>query len=209
MSEETKPSRPRTKTKAAEARREILGVAARMMRESGYADMSLRDLAAEVGMKAGSLYYHFPSKEALATEVMRLGVEVVEEAVQQELKQRSSLSPRERLVLAMHVHLRTLLSESDFSSAHIRCYPFVPDSVREELKAVRRTYNTVWNELIGAYLGTSATPAQIRYLRYTLLGAMNWSLEWFNSDRDDVGTYVASIAELLPKQEELDTAAAT
>jgi AcrR family transcriptional regulator len=31
------------------------------MRQSGFADMSLRDLAAQVGMKAGSLYYHFPS----------------------------------------------------------------------------------------------------------------------------------------------------
>ncbi|MES0884258.1 TetR/AcrR family transcriptional regulator [Roseibium sp. SCP14] len=201
MSEETRPSRQRTKAKAAEARREILGVAARMMREIGYADMSLRDLAAEVGMKAGSLYYHFPSKEALATEVMRLGVEVVEDAVQVELEQNGHLSARERLVLAMRIHLKTLLSESDFSSAHIRCYPFVPDTVREELKAVRRAYNTVWNDIIGAYLGAAATPVQIRHLRYTLLGAMNWSLEWFNRDRDDVDAYVASIAALLPEQD--------
>jgi AcrR family transcriptional regulator len=201
VSEEAKPSRQRPKAKAAEARREILGVAARMMREIGYADMSLRDLAAEVGMKAGSLYYHFPSKEALASEVMRLGVEMVEDAVKGELEQSSHLSARERLIFAMRIHLKTLLSESDFSSAHIRCYPFVPDTVREELKAVRRAYNSVWNDIIGAYLGTAATPVQIRHLRYTLLGAMNWSLEWFNSDRDDVDAYVASIAGLLPEQE--------
>ncbi|MEM9631548.1 MAG: TetR/AcrR family transcriptional regulator [Pseudomonadota bacterium] len=201
MSEETRPSRHRTKAKAAEARREILGVAARMMRETGYADMSLRDLAAEVGMKAGSLYYHFPSKEALATEVMRLGVEVVEDAVRGELEQNGQLTARERLVLAMRTHLKTLLSESDFSSAHIRCYPFVPETVREELKAVRRAYNSVWNDIIGVYLGTAATPVQIRHLRYTLLGAMNWSLEWFNSDRDDVDAYVTSIADLLPERD--------
>lgn len=197
MSEAAKSPKPRSKAKAAEARKEILAVAARMMRETGYADMSLRDLAAEVGMKAGSLYYHFASKESLATEVMRLGVEVVEEAVCEALDGHLDLAPRERLVLAMRVHLKTLLSESDFSSAHIRCYPFVPASVREELKTVRRTYNGVWNEVIAAYLGNDADPVRIRHLRYTLLGAMNWSLEWFNPDRDDVDAFVTSIADLL------------
>lgn len=197
MSEAAKSPKPRSKAKAAEARKEILAVAARMMREIGYADMSLRDLAAEVGMKAGSLYYHFPSKENLATEVMRLGVEVVEEAVCDALQEHPDLAPRDRLVLAMRVHLKTLLSESDFSSAHIRCYPFVPASVREELKTVRRTYNGVWNEVIADYLGSDTDPARIRHLRYTLLGAMNWSLEWFNPDRDDVDAFVTSIADLL------------
>ncbi len=202
MTGTAKAARPRTKGKAAEARREILKVAARMMRENGYADMSLRDLAAEVGMKAGSLYYHFPSKEDLATEVMRLGVEMVEEAVTDALEQSRDLSPRDRLVLAMRVHLRTLLSKSDFSSAHIRCYPFVPETVRAELKTVRRAYDQVWNDIISTYLGGDADPPKIRHLRYTLIGAMNWSLEWFNAEKDDVEAYIASIAALLPVRED-------
>lgn len=193
------PQKSRPKTKAASARQQILVVAARKMRQSGYAEMSLRDLAGQVGMKAGSLYYHFPSKDALATEVMRLGVEVVQQAVREALENHPEASGRDRLVIAMRTHLDTLLSESDFSSAHIRCYPFVPDAVRGELTYVRKAYDKYWNDLIGAYLGDPSGSAKTRHLRHALLGALNWSLEWFDPARDDVDAYIATLTEMLPE----------
>lgn len=194
------PPKPRQKTsKAAAARQEILTVAARKMRRVGYAEMSLRDLAAEVGMKAGSLYYHFPSKDALATEVMRLGVEMVQQAVRVALEACPDAAPRERVIVAMRVHLETLLSASDFSSAHIRCYPFVPDAVRGELTAVRRAYDRDWSELIAAWLDEPPDAARVRHRRHALLGALNWSLEWFDPDRDSVEVYAQSLTELLPR----------
>lgn len=194
------PAKPRHKTpKAAAARQEILSVAARKMRQVGYAEMSLRDLAAEVGMKAGSLYYHFPSKDALATEVMRLGVEMVQQAVRAALQDCADAPPRDRVIVALRVHLDTLLSASDFSSAHIRCYPFVPETVRAELTAVRRAYDRDWNDLIAAWLGEPPDAARVRDMRHALLGALNWSLEWFDPARDSVEAYVASLTELLPQ----------
>lgn len=194
------PSQQNRQTgKAASARQGILTAAARKMRRNGYADMALRDLATEVGMKAGSLYYHFPSKDALATEVMRLGVEKVQLAVREALEVQPTAPPRERLVAAMRVHLETLLSASDFSSAHIRCYPFVPDAVRDELTELRRSYDKDWTDLIGAYLGDPPDDTQTRHLRLALLGALNWSLEWFDPNRDSVDKYMASLERLLPE----------
>ncbi|GAA6194307.1 TetR/AcrR family transcriptional regulator [Phaeobacter sp. NW0010-22] len=193
------PTKPRQKTKAATARQDILAVAARKMRQTGYSDMSLRDLATEVGMKAGSLYYHFASKDALATEVMCLGVEVVQQAVQTALAKQPDSTARDRLIIAMHVHIKTLLSESDFSSAHIRCYPFVPETVRNELTTVRKSYDKDWNDLICAFLDKPAEAAEVRHLRHALLGALNWSLEWFDPSRDDINAYVKSLAHLLPE----------
>ncbi len=193
------PTKPRQKTKAATARQDILAVAARKMRQTGYSDMSLRDLATEVGMKAGSLYYHFASKDALATEVMCLGVEVVQQAVQTALANQPDSTARDRLIIAMHVHIETLLSESDFSSAHIRCYPFVPDTVRNELTTVRKSYDKDWNDLICTFLDKPAEAAEVRHLRHALLGALNWSLEWFDPSRDDINAYVKSLAHLLPE----------
>lgn len=193
------PQKPRQKSKAATARQDILAAAASKMRRNGYAEMSLRDLATEVGMKAGSLYYHFPSKDALATEVMRLGVEVVQQAVHEALQAQSTATARDRLITAMRVHLETLLSASDFSSAHIRCYPFAPEAVRAELTEVRKDYDRDWNDIISAYLGAPEDPAQIRHLRHTLLGALNWSLEWFDPKRDSVEAYITSLTRLLPE----------
>ena len=47
----------------------LLEAAARRFLRDGFAAASMRDIAAEAGMKAGSIYYHFPSKaELLVTE---------------------------------------------------------------------------------------------------------------------------------------------
>lgn len=49
----------------------ILDVATRMAQAHGYGGLNLRTLAEDVGIKAASLYHHFPSKADLATAVAR------------------------------------------------------------------------------------------------------------------------------------------
>lgn len=59
------------------SRQHILDVAAKLFRATGYTKTSLRDIGERAGMKAGSLYYHFASKEELVAEVLRTGVKRV------------------------------------------------------------------------------------------------------------------------------------
>ncbi|HSL56775.1 MAG TPA: TetR/AcrR family transcriptional regulator [Acidimicrobiales bacterium] len=61
---ETPADRPADRRRAA-TRREILDAAWALCRRHGLAGLSLRDLAAEVGMRAPSLYSYFASKEAI------------------------------------------------------------------------------------------------------------------------------------------------
>jgi TetR/AcrR family transcriptional regulator, transcriptional repressor for nem operon len=53
------------------AREEILAAAKLMGQAHGYAGLNFRDLAQQVGIKAASIYYHFPSKAELATAVAK------------------------------------------------------------------------------------------------------------------------------------------
>lgn len=55
----------------ANAREEILAAAKLMAQAHGYAGLNFRDLAEQVGIKAASIYYYFPSKAELATAVAR------------------------------------------------------------------------------------------------------------------------------------------
>lgn len=53
------------------SRDKILDAATKMAQAHGYGGLNLRALAEDVGIKAASLYHHFPSKADLATAVAR------------------------------------------------------------------------------------------------------------------------------------------
>src|SRR3954451_4366808 len=62
-------------TKSERTRQRILDAAAEVLDERGYAEARLTDIAAGAGMQAGSLYYHFSSRDELVGEILRLGIE--------------------------------------------------------------------------------------------------------------------------------------
>lgn len=49
---------------------ELLATAARVFADQGYNATTVRQIADEAGVLAGSLYYHFESKEAMADEIL-------------------------------------------------------------------------------------------------------------------------------------------
>ena len=55
----------------ADSRERILAAAKRVAQAHGYNGLVFRDLAAEVGIRAASIYHHFPSKADLAAAVAR------------------------------------------------------------------------------------------------------------------------------------------
>ena len=48
-----------------------MAIAIRRIREGGYHSFSVREIADELGIKSASIYYHFPSKEALGIAVAK------------------------------------------------------------------------------------------------------------------------------------------
>ncbi|EJB07807.1 TetR family transcriptional regulator [Rhizobium phaseoli] len=61
----------------------ILDAAEERIRGAGYSGFSYRDVAADVGVKASSVHYHFPAKEKLAAAVARRYTDRFLEAVDQ------------------------------------------------------------------------------------------------------------------------------
>ncbi|MFG2141225.1 TetR/AcrR family transcriptional regulator [Streptomyces sp. NPDC048650] len=53
-----------------ERRRELLAIAAEVFAAQGYNATTVRRIADEAGMLAGSLYYHFDSKESMVDEIL-------------------------------------------------------------------------------------------------------------------------------------------
>src|SRR5262245_36626476 len=76
---EERPDRRARRREATKA--EILDAAWELVREQGLAALSLRDLAARVGMRAPSLYQYFDSKHAIYDAMFAQGMRAAREAV--------------------------------------------------------------------------------------------------------------------------------
>lgn len=184
----------------ADSRRLVLDHAAKLFRAHGYAAVSLRDIATSCGIKAGSLYYHFASKEQIVAEVLNAGVDTVFDEVRRSL---DALPPDAPLAVRLHAairaHLHALLELDDYTGANIRIFGHVPERVRLAAVGRRRTYEDWWRGLLdrGAAEGAFAPGTDLRLVRLFLLGAMNWSLEWHRPGSQDADSIAERLAEMV------------
>ncbi|MYS88164.1 HTH-type transcriptional repressor KstR2 [Streptomyces chartreusis NRRL 3882] len=80
---------------ARDRRSELLGTAAEVFAEQGYNATTVRKIADHAGMLAGSLYYHFDSKESMLEEILRTFLEELWDGYDAVLG--AGLGPRETL----------------------------------------------------------------------------------------------------------------
>ena len=161
-------------------RPQLLDAAASHFAEAGYDAASMREIAAAAGMKAGSMYYYFPSKEDLLVAVHEEGIRRISEEVVAALD--GQFGPWIRLEVAMVTHLRALLGGGDYVRVVIKVPPRENVKARARLVALRDGYERIFTTLINAL--PLATSIDARHVRLMILGAMNWSPNWFRSDGD-------------------------
>ncbi|QQS10992.1 MAG: TetR family transcriptional regulator [Rhodospirillales bacterium] len=191
---------PAAPTKAEATRQRILDAAARVFARRGYADTRLSDIADEAGTFAGSIYYYFDSRETLVAEVLDIGVRRVFDAVRADIEALpAGAGHRERIAAAIHAHLAFTLSIDDFATANQRLFAQVPAEIRQRHIHVHRAYGDYWRKLLEAARrgGAIRRDLDLSVLRLQLLGAINWSLEWYKPGRRSVRQIANQLADMV------------
>ena len=176
-------SENKSATKSGQTRARILDAAAHTFRQVGYSSASLRDIAEQAGMQAGSLYYHFESIEQLAEEVMIAGVDGAYAAVRQAVANLpDDAGVLDKLEAAFGGHLSYLLDQSDYAVAMMRMLHQTPESIRERTLARQRGFGRFFARLFEAAHaeGLLKSDMNLSALRMLIFGAMNWTPEWFS-----------------------------
>lgn len=163
----------------------ILDEAAALFLHQGYAETSLRDIARAAGMKAGSVYYHFGSKDEILEEILRRGIVAVDDVfvrVSEDLD--PGAPPAERLLRHVRAHLGALFEHGAYTAAHVTAFHSAPPAVRAASIPVRDSYEQRWQSLLTdlAPDGPGNGAVDITLVRLLLLGAMSSALEWFDPD---------------------------
>jgi AcrR family transcriptional regulator len=94
-------------------KRQILEAAMRCVARKGYRAASIQEIADELGMAKGSIYFYFKSKEEILLSVFRLHGERLIECLAERPEERS-LPPREKLRLQLERQFAYLREHRDF-----------------------------------------------------------------------------------------------
>lgn len=173
--------------------------AASLFLRRGYDATSLRQLADVVGMKAGSLYYHFSSKDELLTEILRRGIDVMHQAFDEAEDVAESGQPADRIALHVRAHLAALYENGPYTAVHVTTFRTAPDSVRSAVVPLRDAYESRWTSLLAEIqrAGHIEASIDIAVTRLALFGAMNSSVEWFDPARGNLDRFADAITAQL------------
>ncbi len=174
----------------------LLDAAAKLFRERGYHNTSMRDIARAVGMLSGSIYYHFASKDEMLLAVYEEGVRHMAEAVDAAVA--TETEPWSRLSVACAAHLKALLAQSDYTQVMIRVLPQDGGRMAERLTALRDGHEARFRGLVDDLSLPPSTDR--RSLRLMLLGALNWSQVWYRPGGDSPETIAGRFLDIIRQQ---------
>ncbi len=171
-------------------RQELLRAAARLFRQQGFAASSTRDIATAAGMRSGSPFYHFESKEALLAAVMQEGMERALQRQQLAMAAAAAatggpaLSAHDCLRVLVRNHLEVLLgAESDFIPVMLYEWRSLSELQRQAVNELRRRYEAVWVPVLQALHKRGELGGDPSLARLMLFGALNWAVQWFEPGR--------------------------
>lgn len=164
------------------SQKRVLDAAAKIFRDNGYAGTTMRAIADEADLKAGSIYYHYKSKDELISAVLDLGIHAVTNTVRTALDALpENASARERIETAIHAHLSAIIDYGDYALATRRVFGQAPEGIRVKNMRLRDHYGTIWQDILtdARDRGEFRPDANITLARLFILGALNWTVEWF------------------------------
>lgn len=164
----------------ANRRSELLRAAAKLFVDKGFAATTTRDIAEAVGMRSGSPFYHFRSKQELLKAAM---IEGLDAGHARQLEAIDGVDdPEQRLRVLIRSHLGMLLDGDCRSPLLVSEARALDEQARREIAAAFDRYQVPWQETLDALqqsgkLATAAPP-----VRLLLFGMLNWSSHWYRPD---------------------------
>ena len=141
----------------------------------------MRRIAAAAKIEAGSIYYHFASRDEIMRAVLESGVGGAQQEVMQAIAEAGAASsPLERLRAALGAHLKYTLREH-FSS-RLKSIRRLPKRLREHHMQQEREYAAIFADLLqeAQRKGLLRAGFDLSVVRMLSMGALTWVAEWYD-----------------------------
>ena len=176
-----RPKKPPEALDEGNRRQQLLHAAARLFRQKGFAATTTRDIAAAAGMRSGSPFYHFENKATLLFAVVEQGMRGALQLQAAALQAaRPDAAPEALLRTLVRAHFDVLLGAgSDFIPVMLYEWRSLEPAQRAGVARLQRDYEHAWAEVLQALAAAGCIRADARVARLMMLGALNWSVQWY------------------------------
>jgi AcrR family transcriptional regulator len=190
------PAGVRAVARPRKRRPEIIAAAARVFAERGYNGTTTTDIADALGIRQGSLYYYFNSREEALEAVCEQGATMfvrVAETIATE-----GLRPREALKKLVIAHLAPLSPGLDFVRVFINERRYLSTSSRRRLGRLSRRIEKVFQNVIEAGIadGSFRKDVDARLAMLAILGMCNSVQGWMRREGRPLEEVQQALADL-------------
>jgi AcrR family transcriptional regulator len=161
-------------------KREILDAASRVFRRWGLQAAGMREIAAELGMAVGNLYYYFKNKEELLAFVQEDALAGLLEIAAR--VRGTGLRADAKLFRLIEEHVVRLNEGTPGSLAHLEVEA-LGETLRREVQERRDEYERAFRGILEEGIAAGVfRPVDPKVSALAILGAVNWTVKWFRPD---------------------------
>ena len=175
-------------TRAAENRRplksrmdEVYAKAAMLFREKGYLNTTVNEIAKELGIQKGSLYYYITDKETLLYDILNQTMDAMLERVGSIPIE--ELEPAKKLERVIHAHIVNATQYLNEFSVLLHDTKHLQPELRGKILSKRNQYEEIFLRIIREGISNKIfLKEDQKILAYMILGSCNWLYQWFSPD---------------------------
>lgn len=179
-----------------EAKRQaVLGAAAQLFNERGFAATSLDDIAARLGVSKPTLYYYVKSKDEILLSCVRQGLHMTLEGIEASRLAGGNALDQLRACMAVYARIVT----QPFGMCLIRVGDEqVPPGSRKELRRMKSAIDQEFRRLVAQGVQEGVlTPCDPKMAAFMIAGALSWIGRWYQPE----GVY--SVDEIVAQSTDL------
>ncbi|HEX9447227.1 MAG TPA: TetR/AcrR family transcriptional regulator [Dongiaceae bacterium] len=153
----------------------------KLIHAHGFEGMSLRQLAAEVGLQQGSLYNHIRTKQDLLTDLLRAHMLDLLQSLDQALAGIAAPLARLRAFIAFHLHYH-MTRRAEVFVINFELRSLEPKNYAEIID-LRQRYEKCLADILGAGMrDKSLRKADVQVASYALLAMLTGICTWYKPD---------------------------
>ena len=177
---------------------EILSAAAKVFREKGYKEATLEDIADEVGILKGSLYYYITKKEDLLYKVVEQPLSEMTLHLRQIVQ--SDHSPTEKLHKALKNHIDGFKNHTEEMFVLISVEWFRSE-IGGEIAELGDEYDHLFRSILAEGIQQKEFQQDLdpKLTTFAILGMYNYLQRWYAPDKgysmDAIGDHFATLVD--------------